>query len=71
MGKNGNRDRYNRDSLRYPGDLTDAEWTAIKSLIPPAQPSRPPVGVTSTPDGGNTGAAITRSKSAMVDDGIG
>jgi transposase len=29
--------RYNRDKLRYPSDLTDAEWAQIKPLIPPAK----------------------------------
>ena len=29
-----NRARYNRDHLRYPSDLTDAEWTVIAPLIP-------------------------------------
>ena len=29
--------RYNRDQLRYPSDLTDAEWAPIKPLIPPAK----------------------------------
>jgi transposase len=32
-----NRPRYNRDKLRYPSDLTDAEWQPIKLLIPPAK----------------------------------
>ena len=32
-----NRPRYNRDKLRYPSDLTDAEWTHIEPLIPPAK----------------------------------
>ena len=30
-----NRPRYNRDKLRYPSDLTDAEWALIEPLIPP------------------------------------
>ena len=29
-----NRPRYNRDKLRYPSDLTDAEWEHVKPLIP-------------------------------------
>src|ERR1700693_5501983 len=29
--------RYNRDKLRYPSDLTDAEWRHIEPLIPPAK----------------------------------
>lgn len=32
-----NRDRYNRDHLRYPSDLTDQEWLLIGPLIPPAK----------------------------------
>ena len=32
-----NRPRYNRDHLRYPSDVTDAEWTLIAPLIPPAK----------------------------------
>ncbi len=32
-----NRPRYNRDQLRYPSDLTDAEWRCIEKLIPPAK----------------------------------
>jgi len=33
-----NRARYNRDTLRYPSDLTAEEWTHIEPLIPPAKP---------------------------------
>ena len=32
-----NRPRYNCDKLRYPSDLTEAEWAHIKPLIPPAK----------------------------------
>jgi len=32
-----NRARYDRDSLRYPSDLTDEEWALIGPLIPPAK----------------------------------
>ena len=32
-----NRPRYDRDRLRYPSDLTDAEWQHIEPLIPPAK----------------------------------
>jgi transposase len=32
-----NRPRYCRDKLRYPSDLTDAEWEHIAPLIPPAK----------------------------------
>src|SRR5271154_1986961 len=32
-----NRPRYNRDKLRYPSDLTDAEWAYVEPLIPPAK----------------------------------
>jgi transposase len=33
-----NRDRYDRSALRYPSDMTDAEWELIGPLIPPAKP---------------------------------
>ena len=33
-----NRPRYNRDKLRYPSDLTDAEWAHIEPLIQPGKP---------------------------------
>jgi len=32
-----NRGRYDRCKLRYPGDLTDEEWTHIEPVIPPAK----------------------------------
>ena len=32
-----NRQRYNRDKLRYPSDLTDDEWALAGPLIPPAK----------------------------------
>ena len=32
-----NRSRYNRDGLRYPSDLSDAEWCHIAGLIPPGK----------------------------------
>ena len=31
------RPRYNRDSLRYPSDLTDDEWALVAPLVPPAK----------------------------------
>ena len=31
------RAAYDRSALRYPSDLTDAEWELIKPLIPPAK----------------------------------
>ena len=31
------RQRHNRDQLRYPSDLTDAEWSWVEKLIPPAK----------------------------------
>lgn len=37
MWTSKNRPRYNRDYLRYPSDLTDAEWKVIEPLIPPAK----------------------------------
>ena len=32
-----NRSRYDRSKLRYPSDLTDAEWGLVGPLIPPAK----------------------------------
>ena len=32
-----NRCRYDRATLRYPSDLTDAEWAWIELFIPPAK----------------------------------
>jgi transposase len=32
-----NRRRYDRNHLRYPSDLTDAEWELVRPLIPPAK----------------------------------
>src|SRR3977135_686963 len=32
-----NRIPYNRDKLRYPSDLIDAEWSLLELLIPPAK----------------------------------
>lgn len=32
-----NRGRYDRSRLRYPSDLTDAEWALVEPLIPPAK----------------------------------
>ena len=32
-----NRARYDRRRLRYPSDMTDAEWALIAPLIPPAK----------------------------------
>jgi transposase len=37
MWTSKNRARYNRDKLRYPSDLTDAEWAHIEPQIPPAK----------------------------------
>ena len=37
MWTNENRARYDRSRLRYPSDLTDAEWVIVESLIPPAR----------------------------------
>jgi len=34
---NEHRIRCDRDGLRYPSDLTDAEWH-VEPLIPPAKP---------------------------------
>ena len=32
-----NRPRYNRDTLRYPSDLSDEEWAHIEALVPPGK----------------------------------
>ena len=32
------RRQHNRDHLRYPSDLTDAEWKIVEPFIPPARP---------------------------------
>ena len=32
-----NRAQYDRSHLRYPSDLTDEEWSLLKSEIPPAR----------------------------------
>ena len=37
MWTNENRHRYDRSKLRYPSDLTDAEWAVMKPLIPAAK----------------------------------
>jgi transposase len=37
MWTSENRARYNRDHLRYPSEVTDAEWALIAPLIPPAR----------------------------------
>ena len=37
MWTDENRARCDRDHLRYPSDLTDAEWVQIAPLIPPAR----------------------------------
>jgi transposase len=34
---NENRGRYDRSTLRYPSDLTDAEWALVGPLILPAK----------------------------------
>jgi transposase len=37
MWTSENRAQYDRDKLRYPSDLTYAEWEHIEPLIPPAK----------------------------------
>ena len=32
-----NRQRHNRDKLRYPSDMTDDEWAWVWPAIPPAK----------------------------------
>jgi transposase len=38
MWTDKNRGRYSRDGLRYPSDLTDAEWALVAAEVPPALP---------------------------------
>jgi len=37
MWTNANRGGYDRGHLRYPSDLTDAEWALVGPLILPAK----------------------------------
>lgn len=37
MWTKANRGKYSRNGLRYPSDLTDAEWGLVEPLIPPAK----------------------------------
>jgi transposase len=37
MWTSKNRARYDRSKLRYPSDLTDAEWGLVEPLIPPGK----------------------------------
>jgi transposase len=37
MWTSENRRAYERNGLRYPSDLTDAEWALVEPLIPPAK----------------------------------
>jgi putative transposase len=37
MWTDENRAKYNRDHLRYPSDVTDAEWVIVEPIIPPAK----------------------------------
>ena len=39
-----NRPRYDRDKLRYPSDLTDAEWGAAPVTQPVSRLMRRPYG---------------------------
>lgn len=36
MWRAENRQRYNRDKIRYPINLTDQQWSWVERLIPPA-----------------------------------
>ena len=40
MWTNENRHRYDRSKLRYPSDLTDAEWAVMKRADPSRQAGR-------------------------------
>src|SRR4051794_28524603 len=37
MWTDENRARYDRSKLRYPSDLTDAEWEFVRPYIPPCK----------------------------------
>jgi transposase len=37
MWTDDNRGRYDRSKLRYPSDVTDAEWVLVEPEIPPAK----------------------------------
>ena len=37
MWTKASRARYDRSALRYPGDLTDREWSVLAPLTPPAK----------------------------------
>jgi transposase len=37
MWKPEHRAAYDRRGLRYPSDLSDAEWALVEPLIPPAR----------------------------------
>jgi transposase len=37
MWTNENRAHYDRSGLRYPSDVTEAEWALVSPLIPPAR----------------------------------
>lgn len=37
MWRDEDRKRYDRSGLRYPSDLTDAEWALVEPHIPPAK----------------------------------
>lgn len=37
MWTKANRGKYHRDGVRYPSDLTNAEWALVEPLIPPAK----------------------------------
>jgi hypothetical protein len=37
MWSQADRRKYDRGDLRYPSDLTDAEWALIEPHIPPAK----------------------------------
>ena len=39
MWTDENRGCYDRSSLRYPSDLTDAEWSLVEGLIAPGKRS--------------------------------
>ena len=63
-----NRPRYNRDKLRYPSDLTDAEWAHIEPLIPPGKPGggKRRVAIREVINGVNGGAKLVHPGGAKL-----
>ena len=70
MWTDENRGRYDRSHLRYPSDLTDAEWDLIRPLMPPRKRGGRPIHRTlllehcreCPPGGGNSRIRWNRAK---------